>query len=77
MVDFLSDLIYSVDVRKMLFCKCRVLELTDTLIKAQLYGEDVDVSRHKFRHYIKAVTYSQLLIEENPKGSKIRIIFDI
>jgi SHS2 domain-containing protein len=77
LVDWLSEIIYAIDVKKIIFRRCVVEELSKNDVRAKFYGEPVDLSRHRFYHYIKAATYSQLLVEEKEDGSKIWVIFDI
>lgn len=77
LVDWLSEIISAQDIKRLIFKRCEVKALSNTKIVSRVYGEPVDPARHKFSHYVKAVTFSQLAIEEKPGKCKIRVVFDI
>jgi len=76
LVAFLSELLYRYEVNGILPKSVDISLLTDKELKAEVYGEKIDLKRHTIDTQIKAVTYHQLTIEKN-KDWRIRIIFDI
>ena len=76
LVVWLNELIYLFDTENFLGKNFKITELDDTHLKARLYGEKVDRSRHHLKMGIKATTYHMLQIKHN-KGYQVRVIFDI
>ena len=76
LVAFLSELLYKYEVNDFLPKRVNISRLTDKDLKAEVYGEKIDLKRHTIDTQIKAITYHQLVIEKN-KDWKIRVIFDI
>ena len=76
LVAFLSELLYKYEVNDFLPKRVNISLLTDKDLKAEVYGEKIDLKRHTIDTQIKAITYHQLVIEKN-KDWKIRVIFDI
>jgi SHS2 domain-containing protein len=76
-VSWLNELLYLFDVERIIFKRFEILELTDTRLKADAYGEKVDPSRHKLRGGVKAATYHTLKVAERKDRCSIRVIFDV
>ncbi len=76
LVAFLSELLYKYEVNDLLPKRVSISLLTDKELKAEVYGEKIDLKRHTIDTQIKAVTYHQLTIEKN-EDWRIRVIFDI
>jgi protein archease len=76
-VSWLNELLYIFDVERILFKRFDILVLTGTKLKADVYGEKADASRHKLRAGIKAATYHMLKVAERRNGCSIRVIFDV
>lgn len=76
LVEWLNELIYRFDVENILFKRFDISRLNSTRLKARLYGEKVDSSRHKLKVGIKAATYHMLKVEK-PNGYRIQVLFDI
>jgi SHS2 domain-containing protein len=64
LVDWLSEVLYWFDGKRIAFREFRVSRLEDTLIEAVGIGEARDPDRHRARLIVKAVTYHQLKIEQ-------------
>jgi SHS2 domain-containing protein len=77
LVAWLNELVYLFDTRRFLGKRFEITELTDTSLKATIYGEDIDPSRHEIRIGIKAVTYHMLRVSEAAGRWQVRVIFDI
>ena len=76
LVTWLNELIYLFDTENFLGKKFEMTELDDTHLKAKVYGEMVDRSRHQLKTGIKATTYHMLQIKHN-KDYQIQVLFDI
>jgi SHS2 domain-containing protein len=63
LVDWLSEVLYWFDGKRIAFRSFRVTEFGDTAIAAVGAGEPRDPERHRARLIVKAVTYHQLKIE--------------
>jgi len=76
-VSWLNELLYLFDVDMIIFKRFDLVELTDTRLKADAYGEKIDASRHDLRGGIKAATYHMLKVAEDDGRWSIRVIFDV
>ena len=74
LVDFLSEVLYQTQVNKELYNNIKFSKFTDMEIKGELIGQKVE----RFSEDIKAVTYHDLNIQQNPEGIwEATVIFDI
>jgi len=76
-VSWLNELLYLFDVEGTIFRRFDILELTNTKLKADAYGEKADASRHELRGGVKAATYHMLKVAEDRGRWRIRVIFDV
>jgi SHS2 domain-containing protein len=76
-VSWLNELLYMFDVERIVFKRFDVLELTNTRLKADAYGEKADASRHDLRSGVKAATYHMLKVSEDRGRCRVRVIFDV
>ncbi len=74
-VAWLNELIYAFEVDRTIFSRFEILELDETSLQAEAYGEQIDASRHDFQAGVKAATYHMLKVDKNDEYS-IRVIFD-
>jgi SHS2 domain-containing protein len=80
---WLEKLLYLYEVDEILFSDFKVSRIeirrNGSILEAEIYGEKIDLSRHKIRTAIKAPTYQELKIKEGGKnyGWKGRVIFDV
>lgn len=74
MVDFLSEALYLSDVHNEAYLDATIHELTETSIKATIYG--VKITGFEVVE-IKAVTYHELEIEKINNTWQVDIVFDI
>ncbi|HOK95635.1 MAG TPA: archease [Anaerohalosphaeraceae bacterium] len=65
--DWINALIYEMDVRKMLFGRFEV-HIEDSCLKAKAWGEPTDPNRHETAVEVKAATYMELKVYQNPAG---------
>ena len=75
-VSWLNELLYIFDAERIIFRRFDILQVTNTRLKADAYGEKVDPSRHKLRGGVKAATYHTLKVAERRERYSIRVIFD-
>lgn len=64
MVDWLNEVLYWFDGKRIAFRDFRVAALSDTWIDATGAGEPRESERHRARLIVKAVTYHQLKVEQ-------------
>lgn len=76
-VAWLNELLFMFDVEGILFSRFDILELTATRLKADVYGEKADRSRHVLSGGIKAATYHMLRVSKDDGRWRIRVIFDV
>ncbi|HSW58661.1 MAG TPA: archease [Dehalococcoidales bacterium] len=78
LVAWLNELLFYFDTRQWLVKKCDIREINDNRLKASIWGEKVDASRHRLKRGIKSATYHMLNIEfEANKGYSVSVILDI
>lgn len=77
LVNWLNEILYFCDARKMLFSEFKISEFSDKMLRAVVSGERFDPARHKGKLYIKAATYNQLEISKDKDGYRVKVIFDV
>jgi SHS2 domain-containing protein len=77
LVKWLSEILYLYDGQQFAAKEFQIQALTDTDLKATVKGEMYSARKHQTKLDVKAVTYHQLLVEENDKGGKVRVFVDI
>jgi len=77
LVKWLSEILYLYDGQGFVSGKFEILNLTATDLRARVRGETFDVQKHKPKLDVKAVTYHQLVVQETPEGSTVKVFFDI
>ena len=75
-VSWLNELLYLFDVEGVIFKRFKVMELSETSLKAEGYGELIDKARHSLKAGVKAATYYMLRVEKD-NGYSVRVIFDV
>ena len=68
LVDWLNRLIYEMATRNMLFSRFEV-QLEGKCLAAQVWGEALEVARHRPAVEIKGATYTALKVARQPDGS--------
>ena len=80
LVNLLHELLYLHEVKKLLFCKFE-FKINDNIknreVEGNVWGEEIDFSRHDLLNDIKAVTYSDLKVEHKNGKLSVNITFDI
>lgn len=79
--NWLEELLIRFDINGRLYSKFHVEEVKKTpqgyRLKAQIYGEEFDPSRHSQKVGVKAVTYHRMEIEKKAEGVTLKFILDI
>ncbi len=76
LVEWMNELIYLFDVENIVFKRFDITKLSSTQLKARIYGEKVDISKHKLKVGVKAATYHMLKVDRGD-GCKVQVLFDI
>jgi SHS2 domain-containing protein len=69
-IDWLNALIYEMATRQMLFSRFEV-KIEDGILRANMWGEKVDTEKHHPAVEVKAATYLDLVVKEDPSGGWI------
>jgi len=77
LVAWLNEIVYLLDTRGFLPRRCRIVEVTDTTLTAELAGDIVDRTRHDVRRMVKAATYHGLSLVQTGAGWEARVILDL
>jgi SHS2 domain-containing protein len=73
LINWLNELIFYEDSKKVLLKDFNIKLLTETQLEAEASGETIDRNRHFIYRPIKAATYNQLQISQN----QAKIVFDV
>jgi SHS2 domain-containing protein len=76
LVAWLSELIYLFDVEYIVFTRFDITSLTENRLQARVYGEKVDMSRHRLKTAVKGATYHLLKVGRED-GYRIQVILDV
>lgn len=76
LVEWLNELLYLSETKRMLFSKFKVKELTKTHLKAEVFGEKIR-KKHQLKNYIKACTYHELKVGPVKGGYRAQVICDV
>jgi len=74
--DFLSEFLFLFETQGMVFNEFRV-KIQGNVLTASAGGEKLDPERHRIETEIKAVTYHEMLIEEDEEGWSATVLCDI
>lgn len=77
LVDWLSEVLYWWDGKRVAFREFRIGNFTDRSLEAVVLGEPREAERHRAKLIVKAVTYHQLKIEQAGGGWIAEVYLDI
>lgn len=77
LVNWLSEVLYWMDGRRVLMARFEIREIAPERIAAEGWGEPWDPARHLPRTGVKAVTYHQLKVEREGEGWVAEVFLDI
>jgi len=75
--DWLSELLYIFETKRLVLADFRVQIDDDGSLTAEARGEEIDASRHRLDHEVKAITYHGLEVNQTPDRWEARVIVDI
>jgi SHS2 domain-containing protein len=64
LLEWLSELLYLKDVKGKMYGQFQIENMSDTSLIAKVYGEPINVTRHKLKLEVKAATWTQLRIQQ-------------
>jgi SHS2 domain-containing protein len=73
LINWLNELIFFEDTKKVLMKDFKIKKLTETRLEATVSGEEIDPDKHLLYRPIKAATYNQLQISND----RAKIVFDV
>jgi SHS2 domain-containing protein len=74
--DWLAELLYTFDTRRVLFSEFDV-HVREAGVKATARGEPIDPKRHELEMEVKAITYHGLKVERDGDGWLAEVIVDL
>lgn len=75
--DWLNELLYLFETKRLIFSRFNISITGDTL-QAEIEGEPWDELRHHLDHEVKAITYHELCVRQQPDGNWLaEVIVDI
>jgi len=77
LINWLNELLYVSDSRKMTIGKVNILKLGKNGLSARVTGEKADTAKHDIVRSIKAATYNQLEIKKSRGVLSARVVFDV
>ena len=77
LVNWLSEVLYWIDGKQVVFHRFQVSEWSETRVSGAGWGEPRDPGRHPAKLIVKAVTYHQLRIAETAQGFEAEVYLDI
>lgn len=77
LVNWLSEVLYYLDGRRVAMCRFQVDELESGAILGRGWGEPWEEGRHAAKVIIKGVTYHQLRISKDTEGWSAQVFLDI
>jgi SHS2 domain-containing protein len=77
LVAWLDELLYLYETDRFLSRRFVISDMSNTSLRASVFGERIDPDRHEIKTEIKSVTYHQLMVEKTDDGWKAQVIFDV
>ena len=78
LVAWLDELVFQHETAELFFKRTEITSIDESEIIATAYGEPTDFDKHVVYTEIKAVTYHQLYVKQNPNGIwEAQVIFDL
>lgn len=76
-VNFLREALSLFHIEKVVCCNCYVAVINTGYGEAIMYGETLDLNRHRLKQEIKAVTYHQAYVKKTSTYWVGQVIFDV
>lgn len=74
---WLSEVLSTAEAAHLVFRRATLGDIQDGKVRGRVYGESLDLTRHKMKTCVKAVTMHQLRIEETPEGWRAQVFLDV
>ena len=77
LVSWMDELLYNFYSKNIIFSVFNINKIKDTELSAKASGQHVGNNRNRLKKEIKAITYHDLNIKENPSGLTVEIVLDV
>ena len=77
LVRWLTEILYLVDAEKFLTAETRFEMMDETSLKAKVFGQQIDASKHDLKLDVKAITYHKLMVDKVNDIWIARVFVDI
>ncbi len=77
LVAWLNELIYLFETKGFVPAKCNIKELSETHLRAKVFGEGFSSEKHRPKTIVKAATYHGLEIKKDDSSYRIKVILDV
>ena len=77
LVKWLQEILYRMEVKKMLFKDFKITRFAENKVSGGAFGEKIDLKKHILLHQIKGVTHHNLKIKKARDKLTADIVFDI
>ena len=78
LVAWLDELVFQHETAELFFKRTEIARINESELIAKAYGEPTNFDKHVVYTEIKAVTYHQLYVKQNPNGIwEAQVIFDL
>lgn len=77
LVSWMDELLYNFYSKNIIFSVFGIDKIRDTELSAKAIGQHVGNNRNRLKKEIKAITYHDLNIKENPSGLTVEIVLDV
>ncbi|MHA1975071.1 MAG: archease [Candidatus Hodarchaeales archaeon] len=74
---WLSELIYLKDVEAKMYVNFEILKMSETSLKAQIYGQKIDFNELKLKLEVKAATWTQLSVRKDGAYWMAQCVVDV
>lgn len=77
LIAWLNELLFIFETREFIMKDCRVNEINEKRLRAEIKGEHYNPEIHPRSVHIKAATYHDLEIKKDNSGWRAKVIFDV
>ena len=76
LVAWLNELLFIYQVNRLVLCRFRITQITETSLEAEVGGELLDTVRHHPLREIRSATHHELSAFRSPEGYRGHVLFD-
>ncbi|TFG08132.1 archease [Candidatus Thorarchaeota archaeon] len=81
LVEWIGHLIALIDINNQFYSKFEVMSLRageeECSLKGRIWGEEIDLDRHETRTEVKAMTYADMRIDQQPESTTLWFTLDL